>query len=113
MNRSVLLVILVIAILFGVFVWPSRYRYDRLARGQLIRIDRLTSRVDILYRGSGWTCYSGCPTPHSRQPSVYDDLLTPAKPETVPAPPQRSVYDDLLTPPQPRDNYHFFTPPKP
>lgn len=44
-------------ILVGVFVWPTRYRYDHMnVRGNIspVRIDRLTGTTEILYP-SGWS----------------------------------------------------------
>jgi hypothetical protein len=86
------MVIVVIAILFGVFVWPTRYRYDHVARGWLIRIDRFTSRVEIL-RNGGWECYAGCP-----RNTTYDDLLTPAMPASTPTSPAVSPPSSSLSP---------------
>jgi len=43
---------------FALFVWPSRWRYDRMTVGDdtyPVRIDRFNGHADILLPGDGWT----------------------------------------------------------
>lgn len=46
----------VLLCLMALFVWPTRYRYERLgtARPRLLRIDRVTGTASAL-TDSGWT----------------------------------------------------------
>lgn len=56
--RRLLLLVLVVALAFAVFVWPSRWRYDHITVQQdryLVRIERLTGRTEILVPELGWT----------------------------------------------------------
>ncbi|MGA3293776.1 MAG: hypothetical protein ABSE45_07310 [Candidatus Acidiferrales bacterium] len=52
----------VVALLFGVFVWPTRYRYINLkveGNSFAIREDRLTGKTWRLFPNSGWEQTSG------------------------------------------------------
>jgi hypothetical protein len=62
--RAVLvrLVLLVLAMLFVGYVWPTRYRYDHLStEGNTypVRIDRLNGDADMLVPDEGWTPVEG------------------------------------------------------
>ncbi len=67
----VLVVILAIAGLFAVFVWPTRYRYDHYSVSGLgsfpIRIDRITGEAEML-RGGGWLKLGGASATPSPSP---------------------------------------------
>lgn len=61
LTRKELLGIACIALglllLFGVYIWPTRYSYDHMRTGDvslLIRIDRFSGKADILIPGKGW-----------------------------------------------------------
>ena len=51
-----------VGVLFAAFVWPTLYRYDRLATGAgrslPVRMNRLTGHTEVLYP-SGWVAASG------------------------------------------------------
>ena len=47
------LVVLACVILFGICVWPTVYRYNRLSKFP-VRIHRLTGEAEML-TGSGWS----------------------------------------------------------
>ena len=52
------LVLAAVLIAFGVFVWPSRWRYDKMTVGEdtyPVRIDRISGHAYILLPGDGWT----------------------------------------------------------
>jgi len=57
-NRLVIWITMgVLIILFGLFVWPTIYRYDHIkytAGEVLIRTNRLTGEVERLYNTGGW-----------------------------------------------------------
>ena len=59
-KKIAFLALLVSALLLGIFVWPTRYRYDRLKRGDNefpLRIDRITGRGEIFVLGIGWSSF--------------------------------------------------------
>lgn len=54
--RNLTIVLLLAAIIFAVFVWPTRYRYDHLKMGDSnypVRTDRLTGKTEVLAQ-NGW-----------------------------------------------------------
>ncbi|MCL5773134.1 MAG: hypothetical protein M1536_01980 [Firmicutes bacterium] len=56
MNKRAKIIIsavgVILLLLFIIFVWPTRYRYDRL-QSWPVRIDRITGKTEILYE-DGW-----------------------------------------------------------
>jgi hypothetical protein len=59
MKRLVTIQILacVVLIFLGIFVWPTRYRYDHIKQGSNtvpVRIDRFTGKTEALYLEGGW-----------------------------------------------------------
>lgn len=46
MRKAFPWVIVAFAILFALFVWPTRY-HDEHDKGTLVRIDRFTGRIDV------------------------------------------------------------------
>jgi hypothetical protein len=56
LKIAIAVIILTILLALGAFVWPTRYKYDRLKMANAdspVRIDRLTGKTEILYP-SGW-----------------------------------------------------------
>lgn len=57
--------------LFGMFVWPTRYRYDKMnvqANAVVpVRIDRITGKTEILYP-SGWQLAAAASDPDTELP---------------------------------------------
>lgn len=50
-------VLLTLAWVFAVYVWPTRYRYDHVATDNEdypVRIDRLNGNADMLTPDDGW-----------------------------------------------------------
>jgi hypothetical protein len=66
-----MLMSLLVFVALGWFVWPSRYRYDRL-KDMPVRIDRLTGRAEGLSR-SGWFPLEA---DKRYDPKVYSELPT-------------------------------------
>lgn len=55
--------LLVAAVLFALFVWPTLYRYDFLGNHQvLVRINRITGTVEYLKSDIGWVAAGSGPT---------------------------------------------------
>ncbi len=62
--RSVLLrlVLLALAVLVVVYVWPTRFRYDHVSvdgNTYPVRVDRLTGDADMLVPDEGWVPVEG------------------------------------------------------
>jgi hypothetical protein len=78
-RRLWIVAVLLVLAVFAAFVWPTRYHYFELKRGEgvsfVMRADRFSDKTWILTPG-GW------------------------KSNTPPPPPPRTVFDDL-PPPQP------------
>ncbi len=56
-RRLVIAGIILVALLFGWFVWPTPHRYDQIGWGQSsfpVRIDRLTGDAEWLMPSKGW-----------------------------------------------------------
>ena len=71
-RRGVLPTALLVAVtLFGTFVWPTRYRYDKMnvqANAVVpVRIDRITGKTEILYP-SGWQLAAAASDPDTELP---------------------------------------------
>ena len=52
-----MLILIIVILLLGIFVWPTRYKYDHITYGNNkfpVRIDRLSGQAEALYP-SGWT----------------------------------------------------------
>ena len=72
MRRIVPFLLLLTVLLFAVFVWPSRWRYDHITVDKdtyLVRIARLTGHADILVPELGWT---PAETPWEQTPELDD-----------------------------------------
>lgn len=58
MRKLTLSFVLVLLLVLGVLVWPTRYRYERLrvsgGTETVLRIDRLTGRAAYFNPGKGW-----------------------------------------------------------
>src|SRR3972149_1322923 len=57
LKRFEFLTLLLLTLLVGIFVWPTRFRYDRLKSGDSefpVRIDRLTGRAEYFAPRRGW-----------------------------------------------------------
>ena len=53
-----LLIVTALCAAFALFVWPGRWRYDKMTVGEdtyPVRIDRISGHADILLPGDGWT----------------------------------------------------------
>ena len=53
-----LVFVLVVALAFLAFVWPTRWRYDHITVDKdtyLVRVERLTGHAEILVPEMGWT----------------------------------------------------------
>jgi len=58
MRRLFSILILLGALAFLAFVWPTRWRYDHITVDKdtyLLRVERLTGHADILVPEMGWT----------------------------------------------------------
>lgn len=51
MKRNI--IIGVIIVLVGIFVWPGIYKYDKMNQKWPVRINRITGTAEVLYQ-SGW-----------------------------------------------------------
>jgi len=47
-------VTVLLLLLFGLFVWPTRYEYIDSYGGNLIRINRLTGKIEMLVPQAWW-----------------------------------------------------------
>jgi len=54
-TTNVKIVLMLIAVLFGLFVWPTKWRYDKIRsdRDYILRINRMTGAAQIL-GPDGW-----------------------------------------------------------
>ncbi|MEO5617447.1 MAG: hypothetical protein ABIS67_06720 [Candidatus Eisenbacteria bacterium] len=80
MRRLFLLVFMIVAFAFLVFVWPSRWRYDHITVDKdtyLVRVARLTGHVDILVPELGWT---PAEAPWDENPVPDDNRRSSAEP---------------------------------
>lgn len=48
------LITLAVVVLFGVFVWPTMYRYEIHPGTPVLRINRVTQAADRLYGDDSW-----------------------------------------------------------
>jgi len=58
MRRLLPIVLLLGALVFMAFVWPTRWRYDHITVDKdtyLVRVERLTGHAEILVPEMGWT----------------------------------------------------------
>jgi len=46
--------IAIIVILFGLFIYPTMYEYDKLDQKYPVKINRITGKTEVLYPGSDW-----------------------------------------------------------
>lgn len=80
MRRLTLLILVILALAFAVFVWPSRWRYDHITVQQdsyLVRTERLTGRTEILVPELGWT---PAEQPWDEKSTTPNDRHTSAEP---------------------------------
>jgi hypothetical protein len=57
MNKKHVLVVIVI-IVFGIFVWPGIYQYDKMNQKWPVRINRFTGTTEVLGQ-NGWSKIGG------------------------------------------------------
>ena len=72
-------------LLFGVFVWPTRWRFERVG-STLVRIDRSSGRTAILDPDRGWIPIPE--GPGARNP--FDDIAAQVNGEAAPVPPAQT-----------------------
>lgn len=73
MKRLVIIQVFacVVLVFLGIFVWPTRYRYDHIKQGSMtlpIRIDRFTGRAEALYLEGGWSDLTPVPPERNMEP---------------------------------------------
>jgi hypothetical protein len=65
LNNFIKLILIVLVILFGIYVWPTPYMYisgglpgsDRqynISKNQIFRINRITGKGEIWLKSTGW-----------------------------------------------------------
>jgi hypothetical protein len=53
-NNFIKLILIVLVILFGIYVWPTPYKYMPYRNGTPFRIYRITGRGELWIIGRGW-----------------------------------------------------------
>jgi hypothetical protein len=74
MKRLVIIQVFacIVFVFLGIFVWPTRYRYDHIKEGSNtwpVRIDRFTGKAEALYRDYGWIKAEPIPPERNMEPS--------------------------------------------
>ena len=59
-NKNASIFLLLIVVLFAAFVWPTKWRYDKMRsdRDYIVRINRVTGTAQIL-GSEGWETLGG------------------------------------------------------
>lgn len=47
------IIVIVAVVLFAWFIWPSPYFYEHCAGGTIVRVNRITGSVKVIYRSPG------------------------------------------------------------
>jgi len=80
MKRAIIVASVLVVVLFALFVWPTRYRYERIRYGWgerhnydlPVRINRITGNAGILYPTGQWEMYRA---PEPARPVDLDALF--------------------------------------
>lgn len=82
MRNFWLLILLIVALLFAVFVWPTRWRYDHVSLGEgtrlPVRVDRLTGITWVLSvagQERGWIRVLDPRNPYARPPVPTEERM--------------------------------------
>ncbi len=65
MQRFIAILILIVAVPFAIYVWPTKYSYDRIKLGESefpVRIHRVTGAAERL-DNAGWQALKPVPIP--------------------------------------------------
>ena len=105
MLRFITVLVLIAAIPFAIYVWPTKYAYNRLKVGESdfpVRIHRLTSDADYL-TPTGWRPLKAAPA--QAQTDLSGQPVSAASPAQVGRP--------IITTPTPNPGRPTITTPKP
>lgn len=53
MKNFVKLILIILAVLFAIYVWPTPYKYMNIDGGQPFRMHRITGKGELWFRSVG------------------------------------------------------------